>query len=150
MGRAPRISYARRVTRLYEWLQRHPTLVDGVMAGFLVLFGLAGSFHRAPNIGYATCLLIGVPILFRRRFPLVTFAGVCVIGLAQVLFSNTVAMSDLAVPAALYALAAYRSRRLSVPGLGLCMVGALLAMLRWVQPIVNSNSGAEYRRPWTE
>ena len=120
------------------------------MAGFLVLFGLAGSFHHATKLGYATCLLIGVPILVRRRYPVLTFAAVCVIGLCQVLFSTTVAMSDFAVPAALYALAAYCGRRLSVPGLGLCMVGALLAMLRWVQPAVDNNTGNTYHRPWTD
>lgn len=142
MGSAAPISYSRLVTRLYEWLQRHPTLVDGVMAGFLVMFGLAGAFRGATRLGVALCLLVGVPILMRRKHPLPTFMAVCVIGAAQVLFSNTAAMSDLAVPAALYALAAYRGRRFSVPALGLCMIGALVAQLKWMHP--------SSPKPWTD
>jgi signal transduction histidine kinase len=127
---------------LYEWLQRHPTLVDGVMAACLVFFGLVGSYRRANALGFVLCLCIGVPILFRRSYPLQTFVAVCVIGLAQVLFTQTAAMSDLAVPAALYALAAYRGRKFSVAALGLCMLGALAAMLRWVHP--------DHPQPWTD
>jgi signal transduction histidine kinase len=137
-----RISYARRVTRLYEWLQRHPTLVDGVMAAALVFFGLIGTYRHANALGFILCLCIGVPILFRRSYPLQAFVAVCVVGLAQVLFSETAAMSDLAVPASLYALAAYRGRKFSVAALGLCMLGALMAQLRWVHP--------DHPQPWTD
>jgi signal transduction histidine kinase len=137
-----RISYARLVTRLYEWLQRHPTLVDGVMAAVLVFFGLIGSLRRTSDIAFVLCLGIGVPLLFRRSYPLHAFVAVCAIGAAQVLITDRPTLSDLAVPAALYALAAYRGRRFSVPGLILCLFGALVALLRWVQPIA--------MRPWTD
>ena len=40
MGRTSGISYARVVTRVYVWLQKHPTLVDGVMAAVMVFFGV--------------------------------------------------------------------------------------------------------------
>lgn len=46
MGRRGAGTYSRRVTRLYIWLQRHPTLVDGVLAGALVLFGLVSVRHE--------------------------------------------------------------------------------------------------------
>lgn len=135
MGRTPRISYARRVTRLYAWLQRHPTLVDGVMAAGLVFFGTAsvGSARTGSNavLAVATNLTIGLPLLLRRRFPTSAFCAVVAVGAVQVLFTRWPSPADLAVPMILYSLAAYRARRLSLPGLVLCMAGAVVALQRW-------------------
>src|SRR5882757_11285093 len=122
MGRTSGISYAHVVTRLYVWLQRHPTLVDGVMAAVLVFFGLIAAHAKdADHRGYVaiTCVLIGVPVLFRRRYPLGAFWAVIAIGAVQVLMSRVVSLSDFAVPTVVYALAAYRRRRVSLLGLGL-------------------------------
>jgi signal transduction histidine kinase len=136
MGSAPRISYARVVTRLYVWLQRHPTLVDGVMAAILVFFGLITLVQQQDAegrpVGIATATLIGVPILFRRRFPLGAFWAVIAFGSVQVLFSRIFSFADFAVPMAVYALAAYCRRRISVSGLALCLFGAAVALWRWV------------------
>jgi signal transduction histidine kinase len=135
MGRTSGISYALVVTRLYVWLQQHPTLVDGVMAAVLVFFGLVATGPREGGRGVLAvvlCALIGVPILFRRRYPMIAFWAVIAIGGAQVLLTSAVSPSDFAVPAALYALAAYRRRRISLIGLGVSVIGAGVALARWV------------------
>jgi len=117
------------VTRLYIWLQRHPTHVDGVVAGFLVLFGLLmieadrGWWSFAP-------LLISAPIAVRRKYPAGVFWTIIAIGAFQVLTPAYIRPSDLAVPIALYGLAAYRPRRQSLPGLAVCLFGALVAVVR--------------------
>jgi signal transduction histidine kinase len=123
------------VTRLYVWLQQHPTLVDGVMAAILVFFGLVATGPREGGRGLLAvvlCALIGMPILFRRRYPMIAFWAVIAIGGAQVLLTRAVSPSDFAVPAALYALAAYRRRRISLIGLGVSVIGAGVALARWL------------------
>jgi signal transduction histidine kinase len=142
MGRGCAISYSRVVTRLYVWLQRHPTLVDGVMAAILVFFGLVATGTRdGTHRLYATalCTLIGVPIVFRRRFPMGAFWAVVAIGAVQVMFTRAASLADMAVPTATYALAAYRRRRISLIGLVVGMVGAAVALDRWV--IANNHKG---------
>ena len=120
------------MTRLYIWLQRHPTHVDGVVAGFLVLCGLAAVNHGARGWVVAP-LLIGVPIVVRRKYPAQVFWTVIAIGAVQVLTPRYIGPSDFAVPIALYCLAAYRPRRQSLTGLAVCIFGALVAVLR-IQP----------------
>jgi signal transduction histidine kinase len=135
MGRNSGISYALVVTRLYVWLQRHPTLVDGVMAAILIFFGLTATGERDGHrtmVDVTVCGLLGVPILFRRRFPMAAFWAVTGIGAVQVLLTGAISLSDLAVPTAMYALAAYRSRQVSLIGLVVAMLGAGVALDRWI------------------
>jgi signal transduction histidine kinase len=132
MGRTSRISYARVVTRVYVWLQRHPTLVDGVMAAFLVFFGVISVFERNPFIPALAGVFIGAPLLFRRRFPSVSFWAVYFFGAVEALLGYRPTVSALAVPMAMYAFAAYRPRRLSLVGLGVGMIGVGVALNQWV------------------
>ena len=153
MGTESGISYSRVVTRLYVWLQKHPMLVDGVMAAILVFFGLVATgltttrtvTEHGTTTEYGTgrtvlsgvvCLLIGVPILFRRRYPLFAFWSVMGLGAVQVLLTHAVSLADFAVPTALYSLAAYRRRRISLAGLAVGMIGAAVALDRWL-PVNN-------------
>lgn len=133
MGRITGISYARLVTRLYTWLQNNPMLVDGVMAAVLVFFGAVSVFERNGVVSSVAGVLIGAPLLFRRNYTVAAFWSVMVLGAVQVLFGHRPTPSDLAVPMAIYALAAYRPRRLSLIGLGVGMVGAGVALRMWVQ-----------------
>ena len=116
------------MTRLYIWLQRHPTHVDGVVAGFLVLFGLL-SVNRGAHGWAAAPLLIGMPIVVRRKYPATVFWTVIAIGAFQALTPSYLRPSDLAVPIALYGLAAYRPRRQSLVGLGVCLLGAMVSLV---------------------
>jgi signal transduction histidine kinase len=139
MGRPGAGTYPRRVTRLYIWLQRHPTHVDGVLAGFLVLFGLV-AMQEGGLQGWWTVppVLIGTPIVVRRRHPAKVFWTVAAIGLVQVASPAYLRPSDLAVPIALYALAVYRPRRESLVGLAVCLVGALVELIR-ISPRVTTH-----------
>lgn len=132
MGRTSRISYARVVTRVYVWLQKHPTLVDGVMAAALVFLGAISVFERNPFIPTLAGVFIGAPLLFRRRFASTSFWAVYFFGAIQALWGDRPSVSDLAVPMALYAFAAYRPRRLSLVGLGLGLIGVGVALNQWV------------------
>ncbi len=118
------------MTRLYIWLQRHPTHVDGVVAGLLVLFGLLMAAHEDSLWWSIAPVLIGAPIVVRRKYPTGVFWTVIVIGAFQVLTPAYVRPSDLAVPVALYSLAAYHPRKHSLTGLGVCLIGAAVAIAR--------------------
>ena len=135
MGRPRRVSYPRRVTRLYIWLQRHPTHVDGAMAAVLVLLGLIAfpvmvrAHHNAPSMAVPAAV-IGAPIVWRRKYSYGVFWSIMVIGALQVFSPLSIWPSDFAVPVALYGLAAYRPRRDSLLGLGVCIVGVLVLLPR--------------------
>ena len=118
------------MTRLYIWLQRHPTHVDGVVAGFLVLFGLFSLLGRDQGWWLFAPLIIGAPIVVRRKYPAKVFWTIIGIGAFQVITPSYIGPSGLAVPIALYGLAAYRPRRRSLTGLGVCILGALVVTVR--------------------
>jgi signal transduction histidine kinase len=134
MGSVAEISYARLVTRLYTWLQHHPTLVDGLMAAALVFFGALSAFERNGVVATVAGVIIGAPLLFRRNYTVAAFWAIMLLGGVQVFFGNRPSVSDFAVPMAIYALAAYRPRRISLIGLALGLIGALAALLLWVRP----------------
>lgn len=117
------------MTRLYIWLQRHPTFVDGLVASCLVLLGLVSVGRHSHGWAFAP-LLIGMPIVVRRKYPARVFWTVIAIGAFQVCTPLYIRPSDLAVPVALYGLAAYRPRRRSLIGLGACLIGASVAVFR--------------------
>ena len=128
------------MTRLYIWLQRHPTHVDGVVAGVFVLFGLIMFGHNPGWWSFAP-LLIGAPIVVRRKYPAAVFWTVIALGAFQVLSPAYISASDFAVPVALYSLAAYRPRRQSLTGLGVCLFGAGVAVVR-IHPASAHDTGA--------
>jgi signal transduction histidine kinase len=119
------------VTRLYIWLQRHPTHVDGAMAAVLVLLGLiafpvAVRSEHAEVFQAIPAAVVGAPIVARRKYPDKVFWAVIAIGAVQVFGLQPIWPSDFAVPVALYGLAAYRPRRDSLLGLGVCFIGVLV------------------------
>jgi len=147
------------VSAVYGWLSRHPRLVDGVPAALLLLVGIAtgmGSVAtRAQAVGPAgetvssapltvigsrpallllLLILLGlsVPIIFRRTYPVQAFTVAAVAGALQVTFITRPLGTDLSLLILLYTLAAYRPRRLSLPGLWVCLFGAFVAVARWV------------------
>jgi signal transduction histidine kinase len=80
--------------------------------------------------GCSRRLLIGAPIVVRRKYPTEVFWTVIGIGAFEVLTPAFIAPSGLAVPIALYGLAAYRPRRRSLIALGVCLLGALVVTVR--------------------
>ncbi len=118
---------------LYAWPRRHPRLLDFGLA--IVLVSLGGSlFGRDPRLWpltVAASVAMVVPVVFRRRHPAGAFAAAAVAGAVQVGAAPRPVGADVAMLVLLYTLAAYRPRRISVPGLVICLAGALVAIGRW-------------------
>jgi signal transduction histidine kinase len=132
-------AYADRVQAFYAWLRGHPVLVDSVLALFVAGFGLGmlgtGEPRRAGVAVFVAFTAFGVamviPVALRRRYPVGAFGAAIIVGGLEVLVLPHPVGSDLSVVIALYTLAAYRPRRLSVPGLAVCLGGCVIAIARW-------------------
>ena len=72
-----------------------------------------------------------IPVVFRRKHPVGAFAAATAVGAVQVLLGVRPNMADLGIVVLLYTLAAYRPRRISVPGLVVCLLGSAAAVARW-------------------
>lgn len=129
-------AYAVRVQGFYAWLRRYPVLVDSVLALFVAALGLGmlGLPYPSREAASVFAVAMAVPVALRRRYPAAAFAAVLVVGGLQVLLLPRPTASDLSVVVLLYTLAAYRPRRLSVPGLIVCLAGSVLAIARWAPP----------------
>jgi len=132
--------------------------VDGVPAALLLLFGLGtlvGSssssvalrqngqpvpvpggpaFVSWPAVVVHLLILLGLaaPVVFRRTYPVQAFYVAAVAGAFQVVFYSRPLGTDLALLILLYTLAAYRPRRVSIPGLCICLAGAFIAVVSWL------------------
>ncbi|HEV3382346.1 MAG TPA: histidine kinase [Trebonia sp.] len=117
----------------YSWLRGHPILVDSVLGLFVAAFGLGMlGFPYLPRVeASAFVVAMTIPVCLRRRYPVGAFAAVVIVGGIEVLVLARPIASDLSVVILLYTLAAYRPRRLSVPGMLICLLGSALAIVRW-------------------
>jgi signal transduction histidine kinase len=119
------------VAVLYAWVRRHPRLVDGVLAAALLLAGIAPGLARGNLLFIPVALGLAVPVVFRRANPIGSYAVAVVAGGIQVALGIRPIATDLAILILLYTLAAYCSRRVSVWGLAVCLVGSAIGVLRW-------------------
>jgi signal transduction histidine kinase len=127
------------VQAFYAWLRRYPVLVDSVLALFVASLGLGvlGGFGYMPRaIASVFAVAMVIPVALRRWQPVAAFGAIVVVGGLEVLLLPRPIGSDLSVVILLYTLAAYRPRRISVPGLLICLIGSLLAIARWAPPHV--------------
>ena len=133
------------------WLRRHPWQADGLLALLLVALSSGqwqGEYAAAVAV---VSVLLAATVVPRRRYPVAMFAVAIAIGAVQVtigvqpaggtlslpgtgaqlnaVFQPTVA--DLAIVVLLYTLAAHRPRRVSIPGLVICLLGSAVAIIRW-------------------
>ncbi|MEV5489518.1 sensor histidine kinase [Streptomyces bobili] len=125
--------------RLYDFLRRHPTQVDGFWA--LVLFGIsvvagttAGENHEGTDnlaLLVPIALLLGLVVALRRRVPerMLLLAGA--LGLAQLVLDVATMAADFALLVIVYTVAATGARWASRLALGMGLVAATLAQLRW-------------------
>jgi signal transduction histidine kinase len=101
--------------------------------------------------GRSVSVLLAAAVLVRRRYPVVAFTTVAAVGAVQIalgLRAGTAPpvaalqpnMTDLAIPVLLYTLAAHRPRRISLPGLALCLAGSAVAIARW-SPAITAPPG---------
>jgi signal transduction histidine kinase len=110
---------------VYAWLIRHPMLVDGVLAFCLTVLGL-GAALKGDHVAVRLLLLaaVTVPVVFRRRYPVQAFViSGCALAV-DLLTNGGPGGSLLATLVLLYTLAAYRPRRVSIPGLLVSVAGA--------------------------
>ena len=151
-GRAPAVRpgpYPGDMYGVYAWLRGHPRLMDVVLAAALV----AGSLGQLPSpsasstlvtlAALAVSLLLAGAVVVRRRYPVAAFMVAGVIVAAQITLGVSPGgdlppvraleptVTDLAIAVLLYTLAAYRPRRISLAGLGACLVGSAVAVARW-------------------
>ena len=129
--------YAWRVSAFYAWLRRHPGLVDGVPAVALAFAGLGQAIATDRYLLIPVLLALVIALAFRRSYPVGAFVTGIVVGFVQVVVDIRANLIDVAIVFLLYTLAAYRPRRLSVPGLGVCLIGAAVAMAVW-RPITGT------------
>lgn len=108
-------------------------LLDSVLGLFVAAFGLGMlGFPYLPRATASVFVIaMAVPVALRRRYPVGAFVAVVIVGGIEVLVLPRPIASDLSVVIGLYTLAAYRPRRLSVPGLIVCLLGSALAIARW-------------------
>jgi signal transduction histidine kinase len=110
-------------------------LVDATLAFVLGLAGLGSVAETGRN---GTILLLVpfwlamiIAVVFRRKNPVIAFAVAVVAGAGQVIFASHPSVSDLAILVLLYTLAAYQPRRISIPGLVICLAGSAVAVAVW-------------------
>ncbi|MFF6808922.1 sensor histidine kinase [Streptomyces sp. NPDC012403] len=124
--------------RLYDFLRRHPTWVDGFWA--VVLFGisvLGGAIveesrgTELPAFTVPVVLLLSLVVALRRRMPERMLVLALVVGVGQLITDVATLPADFALLVIVYTVAAVGARwasRLALAG-GLC--AAPLAQLRW-------------------
>jgi signal transduction histidine kinase len=125
------------VAAFYAWLRRHPGLVDGVPAVALAFIGIGQAIALFRYSLVPVLLALVIALGFRRRYPEAAFVTGIAVGLVQVVVRIRPNVIDVAIVILLYTLAAYRPRRLSVPGLAVCLLGSAAAIAVW-RPVETS------------
>jgi signal transduction histidine kinase len=122
--------------RLTATLRRHPFAVDVALTAAVVLLTvlLPGPAYPDAASSFVLGLLITVPLAWRRTAPIPAAAVMIVAGLLQLAASPTLLAADVAVLPMIYALAAYAPRWAGQTGLGIGLVGAVLAGIRYYAP----------------
>ncbi|WP_328318905.1 sensor histidine kinase [Streptomyces sp. NBC_00388] len=129
--------------RLYAFIRRHPTLVDGFWA--VILLGFSAMQWEAADTGNghdakAVPIFLGLSaaVALRRRAPEKMLLLVTLLGVAQLVFDVSSLPADFAMLVLIYTVAADGKRWASRFGLigGVC-AGAL-AQLRWPEETVTS------------
>ncbi|MFD8253498.1 sensor histidine kinase [Streptomyces werraensis] len=127
--------------RLYDFLRRHPTWVDGFWA--VILFGISvlggasveeGRGTDLPALTVPVMLLLSVVVALRRRMPERMLVLALVVGLGQLLLDVPTGPADFALLVIVYTVAAVGARWASRLALTAGLCAAPLAQLRWPSP----------------
>ncbi|MGX1132233.1 signal transduction histidine kinase [Streptomyces glaucescens] len=127
--------------RLYDFLRRHPTWVDGFWAVILLGISLVGGQVEQENRGtdlpilwVPVVVLLSLVVALRRRMPekmLLLAAGV---GVAQLVLDVATTPANFAMLVIVFTVAATGARWASRFALIAALVAAPLAQLRWPSP----------------
>src|SRR5215470_17215991 len=157
---APRAdAYPGRVPDKLGWLRHHPWQADGLLALLLVALSYRQWQGDHPAAVATVSVLLAATVVPRRWYPVAAFAVAAAIGAVQIAIGVQPAggpaqsdvgpllgaalqptVADAAILVLLYTLAAHRSRRVSITGLVICLVGAAAAVVRWA-PAHTAHSG---------
>ncbi|CAL9462810.1 MULTISPECIES: sensor histidine kinase [Streptomyces] len=127
--------------RLYDFLRRHPTWVDGFWA--VILFGISVLGGASVEEGRGTdlqalivpvMLLLSVVVALRRRMPERMLLLALVVGLGQLVLDVPTGPADFALLVIVYTVAAVGARWASRLALTAGLCAAPLAQLRWPSP----------------
>jgi signal transduction histidine kinase len=128
---------AARVVEVWRSLKRRrgltPWVVDsGLAVGLFAVFGAAawGPVRDEPGVMLLVHGALVLPLTARRWAPGAVFGCVAVVAFGQWL-ADVRTTADAALLVALYTVAAYRGRRLTVAAFVVLEMGAALATLRW-------------------
>jgi len=127
------------VQRLYDFLRRHPTWVDGFWA--VVLFGLscvsvtnldgAPNYHGSLPVALTVSVVLCTVVALRRRMPEKMLLVAAAVGLAQVVLDQQAIIADFAMLVIIYTVAADGAAWASRVGLVAGLVAGTLAQMRW-------------------
>jgi signal transduction histidine kinase len=134
----------RAASRAAVAIGRHPMAVDAGLAVVAAAgtvpqlsYHAAHSDQRLGTLVLFSALLV-VPLGWRRRFPLTTFAFAAIVALAQWLAGVELA-ADLTLLIYLYTVASRYPMRVAIVAAGVAEVGAALSAVRW--PLTRSWAG---------
>jgi signal transduction histidine kinase len=117
-------------------ISAHATATDTVLAAALAACTLGQLVHLARNepgqLGPALAfsVLLVIPLIWRRRFPLAEFGCIIAVALVQWVLNVKVA-ADITLLVYLYTIASRYRLRAGVLAAGAVETGALLAAIRW-------------------
>ena len=121
---------------LAAWVGRHATVTDTALAVALAACTVPQLVHLARNdpglfgTALAFSALLVVPLIWRRRFPLATFAGIAVVTLVQWLL-NVKLTADVTLLVYLYTVARRYPLRVGVLAAAVAEAGTVMAAIRW-------------------
>lgn len=118
-----------RLKNAYEWLRAHPYVGDTALVLLLITPISSGSAMLAAET--LVQLLLLIPLIWRRRFPVAVFTVVSLACFLQVVVGVGPLFGDVGFLVALYSISAYASRRMRLAALGVGVLGAFVATLSW-------------------
>ena len=131
--------------QVYTWIRSHPMAADGLL-GLALLAGSADQLRISPVKFMLAAVMVNVAlalsVAIRRQDSVVAFGLAAAVGLAQAGYGFRAGgqppvrwlqptVTDAAIVILLYTLAAYRSRRVALAGLLVCLAGSGLAISGW-------------------
>jgi signal transduction histidine kinase len=122
------------IRSLVRWYDEHPATGDACLAVLLLAFTLPSDLGAGSDVALAASFSVALfaCVPFRRRAPVLVFAVVSVLCLAQLAVLDYSVGGDLVALVALYTVVAYvPDVRLGAAATVCAVVGAFLAAARW-------------------
>jgi len=106
-------------------------LTDGALAVAVLAVSFSGDALARRSVTAGLCtVLLALPLLWRRRAPVIVLGVIAMVAFAQWLASVPL-LADVALLVALYTVAAHRPQRVAIAGAVVLEGGAVLAAVRW-------------------